>query len=136
MNTNTLIASFTDSFDAISLAAESYQAAPHALKDVQVIEDPANTLRVLDDMALGVTPIKAYVIGRPEAVMGIIGVVAKTGLTGLASVVAFDEERFYTRLVNRQCQAAPHSAFTDIQPRELPTLTGFVKRLFSGRPAQ
>lgn len=131
-----LIASFTDDFGAISLAVEAYRAATHSLRDVQVIEDPANTLRVLDDMALGVPPIKAYVIGRPEAVMCIIGVAAKTGLTGLASVVAFDEEKFYTRLVNRQNQAAPHTAFTDVQPRELPSLTGLVKRLFSGRPVQ
>jgi len=130
MTENTLVASFTDGFDAISLVVDSYRAAAHSLKDVQVIEDPANTLRVLDDMALGVPPIKAYVIGRPEAVMGIIGIAAKTGLTGLASVVAFDEERFYTRLVNRQNQAAPHAAFTDAEPRELPSLTGFVKRLF------
>lgn len=78
--------------------------------NVRVVHDPASSGQVVDDMATGKVLANCYIIGQPGEIVEAITALSSSGLKGLHQVVAFDEDRFWNRIVSRQNMLLPAAA--------------------------
>lgn len=74
---------------------------------VDVVQDEADTGRVLDDVALERVPPRCYVIGRPAEVVDALAVLSAAGLRSLQKVEPLVEDRFWSRMVLRKSYRMP-----------------------------
>lgn len=103
-NTNRIIATFSAGVSDVQLAIQSY-AKTHGAVQVELVEDPGERARILNDEVQGLVPIRCYLIGPEPHVVGVVARLASEFGGGLLALGDFNEQAFATQLTLRTFQA-------------------------------
>jgi hypothetical protein len=103
-NTNRIIATFSACVGDVQLAIQSY-AKSHGAVQVELVEDPGERARILNDEVQGLVPIRCYLIGPEPHVVGVVARLASEFGGGLLALGDFNEQAFATQLTLRTFQA-------------------------------